>query len=323
MISRSLQRPFNELTVGDPRGSDKRGLRRQHSGAWLACLAGVFAALAGGCQSYLLTVEDRVCRVGEKARMVGKIEYHGVFIFNKGLDDRKLFFYIDDKLVGTDESNGEGYAGVKYRCDSPGNHRLFVAYDNDATRRAEASAELFVWPDDDRPIIVVDIDDTLAKSSPLRLVFKSRDRSPPMEDAADVLGELSRHFHIVYLTARPRELFVKTRQWLNQHGFPAGPVLTWDEDKDPWSRTDYKKARIDQLQDEFKHVTIAVGNSSKDHEAYLKRKLFSIIIKPEKVPGPIQHGVRLSGWAEIRELFERNPQLYEKDFSYKTYVKLP
>ena len=40
-----------------------------------------------------------------------------------------------------------------------------------------------------------------------------------LPEAADVLRDLARRFNVVYLTARPREMAVKTRRWLAGHGF--------------------------------------------------------------------------------------------------------
>ena len=62
--------------------------------------AAALAVCLAGCGSpYLLTVEDRVCRIGEKTRLVGKLQYRGVGMFNKGVDDRDLTFYIDGRRL--------------------------------------------------------------------------------------------------------------------------------------------------------------------------------------------------------------------------------
>lgn len=280
--------------------------------------------LVAGCRSpYLLTVEDCVGRVGDDVRLIGKLEYRGLAVFNKGLDDRDLSFHLDGRRVETDETNGEGYAKAEHEFDRPGVHRLVVAYDKNGDRKAETAATVFVWRERD-PILVVDVDGTLARTQKRYLISTSSpDRSPALEAAPEVLVALSEHFQIVYLTARPREMISKTHQWLQRNGFPVGPVWTWDVDRDPWSRADYKEHRIDDLQDEFDCVTIGIGDQKSDHEAYQERKLFTILLDSDERPRHIRRGVMLPDWTAVRELFARNPQLYDADLSYKCEVELP
>jgi hypothetical protein len=254
---------------------------------------------------------------------VGKLELRGVAVFNRGLEDRDLTFYLDGRRLDRDDSNDDGYARVKHRFGEPGAHRLVVAYEDETDRKCESWATVFVWQKTDR-ILVVDIDDTLARTRKRYLFSRSSpDLSEPMDDAAEVLNELSRAFRIVYLTARPREWVPKTREWLHRNAFPLGPVLTWDVDKDPWSQEDYKEDRIDDLQDDFDCVTIGIGDRESDHAAYRERKLFTILLVPGKPPRAVKRGVRLPDWPAVRDLFARNPHLYERDEVSKTPVILP
>jgi hypothetical protein len=289
--------------------------------AGFLCLA---LAVSAGCRSpYLLTVEDCVGRVGEEVRLIGKLEYRGLAVFNKGLDDRNLSFFLDGRRVDTDDTNHEGYAKAEYEFHRPGAHRLVVAYDADGERKAETAATVFVWQRHD-PILIVDVDGTLARTRKRYLLsFSSPDRSPAMEAAPDVLLALAERFQIVYLSARPREMIPKTHHWLQRNGFPIGPVWTWDVDRDPWSREDYKEDRIDDLQDDFDCVTIGIGDQESDHEAYRKRKLFTILLDSDEPPQHIRRGVMLPDWSAVRDLFARNPKLYDADLSYKCEVELP
>ena len=276
-----------------------------------------------GCASpYLVTIEDVVCPVGDKAKLIGKLEYRGLGIWNKGLDDRDLEFHLDGQLVGDDQTNDEGYAKVKRRFDSPGVRRLEVRYADRRGNVHRATASVFVWGRDD-PILVVDIDQTVCDTKKRYLLGDGVDRSKPLPGAVEVLNELAGHFHVVYLTARPREMAVKTRRWLNDRGFPSGPVLHWDIDEYEFSATEYKKDRLDDLKDDFDQVNIGIGNAEGDHTAYRKRKLLTILVNPDEPPALIDRGVRLPDWPSVRRLFAANPQLYEPDLSYKTRVVLP
>ncbi|MCP4250219.1 MAG: hypothetical protein GY778_24510 [bacterium] len=276
-----------------------------------------------GCASpYLMTVDDVVCPVDEKVRLIGKLEYRGVAVFNKGLDDGQIRFYLDGQPVGEDDTNDEGYARIKRRFASPGRRRLEIRYRDGRGRTQSAEATVFVW-DPSQPILVVDVDNTLAHTKKRYLFSRGPDRSAPFATAVEVLTELADHFRVVYLTARPRELAVKTRQWLAAHDFPAGPVLTWDVDRYEWSATSFKKDRLDDLTDRFDHVTIGIGNAPGDHTAYRKRRLLTILIDADAPAATIERGVRLPDWRVVQKLFKANPALYDPELSYKTRLIIP
>ncbi len=286
--------------------------------ATCACMPG-----AGGCHSpYILTVEDQVYRVGDEMMLVGKLEYRGVYIFNKGTDDKQVRFYLDGRPIGEAETNDEGYAHVDCEAPAPGGHRLAVAYERNGLRAAEAEATVFAWHRHE-PILVVDLDNTVVDTRTRDLLSRSgTETSSPLPEAPEVLGELARSFHIVYLTGRPRELIVKTREWLQRQGFPTGPLLTWDMDRHPWSRVDYKRERIDDLQDRFDAVTIGIGDRGSDRTAYSRQKLFTIILEPDS-PKRVNDVVYLPDWPAIRELFARNPRLFSPELRRDEPVSLP
>ncbi len=280
--------------------------------------------LVGGCHpTYLLTVEDHVCHAGEEVNLVGKLEYRGFKILNKGAEDYDLWFYVDGRRLEAEDTNDEGYAKIEVDFDEPGMHQLVVALEEEGQRYVEATATVFVWRESD-PILVVDIDHTVAQTQTRYLIsFSGPDNSPVMPGAAEVLHTLSRSFRIVYLTGRPREMIPKTHDWLAHNGFPAGPLLTWDVDVDPWSRAEYKENRIDDLQDEFEHITIGIGDRETDHEAYRERELFSIMLMPHRPPRTLQSGVAVPDWAAIRELFARNPSLFNPNLPHDADMALP
>ena len=276
-----------------------------------------------GCASpYLVTVEDVVCPAGDKVRLIGKLEYRGVAVFNKGIDDRDLQFFVAGRHLGDDETNDEGYARLKRRFGPAGVHRLEVRYTDRRGQPHSAEASVFVWGQG-RPVMAVDIDQTVSQTKKRYLLGDGLDPSKPLPRAAPVLGELAGRVQVVYLTPPPPEMAVKTRRWLADHGFPPGPVLTWDIDEYEFSATEYKKERLDDLKDRFDHVTIGIGNAESDHKAYRRRKLLTILIDPAEEPAIIERGVRLPDWAAVRRRFEANPQRYDPDRSYRAALSLP
>jgi len=292
---------------------------------WIYIMAGILTGviLGPGCaSSYLLSVEDALCRSGDKTRLAGKLEFKGVAVFNKGLDDRRLNFYLDDEWIGHDDTNGEGYASIKYPFTEPGTRRLRVSYPLNKSETIETSADVYIW-DRGRPILIVDIDGTLCQTNNWSLMMGQEDPSPPLPGAAETLRELSEQFGVVYLTARPRDLIPKTRRWLHRHEFPPGPLLTWDVDKYPWDQANFKKKRIDKIQNDFNGARVGIGNTKTDRQAYHKRKMFSILLDPNHPPAEIDAGARVPDWRTVGLIFQANPELATPNASHKINIRLP
>ncbi|MBN1513488.1 MAG: hypothetical protein JXB13_15840 [Phycisphaerae bacterium] len=78
---------------------DARSARR---GVWLCMTACAVILSAGACHSpYFLTVEDHVCRAGDDVKLIGKLEYRGVYIFNAGTDNKRVRFHLDGRSAMT------------------------------------------------------------------------------------------------------------------------------------------------------------------------------------------------------------------------------
>src|SRR6185295_16578473 len=77
-----------------------------------------------------------------------------------------------------------------------------------------------------RVMIALDIDKTIAQTEYKQLILKPEDEdSDPVKGSRPALQHLSKYYGIIYVTARPRFLLEKTRQWLAEKEFPEGPVV--------------------------------------------------------------------------------------------------
>lgn len=287
-----------------------------------AALCAVIALSLSACSPpYMLTVEDVVAAAGGEVTLAGKLLDEGIALFTKGLDERELTFYLDDLFAGSDYTDNDGYAAITRHFEAVGEYDFTVSYSEAGREFAQSNATVYAWEKDDI-LLIVDIDGTLSDTQLVSLISSQTDASPAIPEAAEVLGELADNFRIVYLTARPRELMRKTRQWLADNGFPRGPLLMWDTDTDPWSQMEYKSLHIEKLQEDFSHVTIGIGDAQTDYQAYRTGQLFSIMINyvPDAGTSPeaIEGGVKVSDWSTIRTLFAENPQLFETNVSDKT-----
>jgi hypothetical protein len=274
----------------------------------LASLLGI-VTLCGcsGRSNYILTADDHICRVGERVRLNAKFEFRGVgIVLNKAMEERRLDFYLDGKCIGGDRTDEEGYATIKHRFDEEGLFTYTVTYGNDA----EDEGRVFVWAKD-TPILVVDIDGTLAETRKRDFIFSKTQDAPAFPHAAATLNKLATRFRIVYLTARPRELLDDSRAWLARNNMPIGPVFTWDIDRDPLSSSKYKRQQLDDLQDDFPNVTVGIGNSKGDYKAYRRRRVFAIMFEPTESPRTLDRGVQVDDWTAIDKLFDKHPDLFD------------
>jgi hypothetical protein len=120
-------------------------------------------------------------------------------------------------------------------------------------------------------VVVTDIDATLTTEDP-EVFNQVTDETyvPKMKAAADRLLQTwtMKGYPIIYLTARPHVLRVETRKWLDDLGFPVGPVITaaaFLSDPAP-----YKTAWMKRIVDDFQwDVVAAYGNADTDIAAYV------------------------------------------------------
>ena len=63
-----------------------------------------------------------------------------------------------------------------------------------------------------------------------RILRKKRHlpRETPVEGSVEVLREIQRLYHILYVSARPRFTLEKTRMWLDENGYPRVLYFAWE-----------------------------------------------------------------------------------------------
>src|SRR5262249_41238592 len=134
---------------------------------------------------------------------------------------------MGSREVKTDEE-GLASLSVDVVAEPPRLYRVQVRFPGkDPSRAAEAASRLFLWPKES-PILITDVDHTISDLTEIKVPYTSIDRTPTLAGAVEALTELSRAYRIVYLSARDEVLYEKTRAWLNEKGFPEGPLFCRD-----------------------------------------------------------------------------------------------
>lgn len=231
---------------------------------------------------------DALFTTGAPQTLIGKFAY-GAFDDDLKLEEVDIFVQrgctgdwekLGTVTTSTDEAphatvDGVEDTGGRVYFDVPadkllpeGRHRVAMIVPGDGT-----STDLLVdvVPSGTR-VVVSDIDGTLTSSETAEFFDGLSGTLPEAQpDAATVFTELAKKgFRFLYLTARPETGIARTRQFLNERGFPRGLVhtstsllpLVGD------SAVTFKSTDIAALIARGASVPFAVGNTATDADAY-------------------------------------------------------
>lgn len=133
-----------------------------------------------------------------------------------------------------------------------------------------------------RPLLVVDIDDTVAPTpqGSLYALFPLWPSPPaPLPGAPEALHRLAEHYRLVFLTARTSLVSGGTLKWLDACGFPCAPVI--------FSRrillgsgqhTAFKTCVLRDIRAQGQQIRWAVGDKVHDIRAYLSADAEAILL---------------------------------------------
>jgi len=150
------------------------------------------------------------------------------------------------------------------------------------TARAQI-LDAYLHAPDPKPVLVVDIDDTLVKSGfwcSVRLLLGIRSSSfPSFPEAPECLRRLRDDWDLVLLTSRDDRFERRTLAWLDRQGFPALPVvfsrsLLATKDR----REEFKSLVLADLKRRGLRISCGIGDKATDIAAYRQNGLRSILL---------------------------------------------
>ncbi len=122
------------------------------------------------------------------------------------------------------------------------------------------------------PVVLADIDGTLTLSDDELSMQISDGMYDPVENTAAstmMNAWADKGYFTLYLTARPHAFRAETRAWLDDHGFPPGPVITANSLVFGESARTYKATWVSRVLDDFGwNIVAAYGNADSDIAAY-------------------------------------------------------
>ncbi len=252
----------------------------------------------------MLTVEDVIVHPGDKARLVAFAEREPVLGLGKDISGVRVTFQVDGQELGDKKTNDEGSAEVQ--CRLPAGVIRYEVRGTVLHESLQASGRVFWWGDE-RVIIAVDVDHTIARTEYEELLGRrDEDGSDPLKRSAQTLRDLARDFHILYLTGRPRSLLNRTREWLSGRDFPDGPVLTSERFRQLLQPGDFKEQRLRELRKRWPGLLIGIGNRASDADAYGANELLALVIAGQAERNMGRHALVFRDWKRLADFFAAN-----------------
>ncbi len=273
---------------------------------WFA--AGLLLIAIQGCGPLVLSVDDCVTKGDEPVTLTALVRRQHLLGLRSRVKHVPVSFSVDGNRVGQVESDGYGRASITTKLPAT----LPVSFDVRSTvggRDIEAAGRIFRW-DENRVIIVVDIDHTVAATDFDRLILRAEPTSfPPIPGAQETLAKLAERYYIMYLTARPRFLLEKTRIWLGRYNFPQGPVVTAPTLSIAARPTRFKRKTLAVWRRQWPNLLIGIGNRESDTEAYAPNEMLPLIVLSSPEDKHYVSDVVFANWNAAHEFFEADQNI--------------
>lgn len=218
-------------------------------------------------------VRDLVLAVGEAGALRGRFTYGTV---DKDLEDEDVEVFVQTcpgwEDWGTARTDSDGIVWVDVPADLPkGDYRVRMVVLGDGTT---ADGAIAVWPPGVEAV-VTDVDGTLTTSDWQAVQDVAFGPDAEMYAGADAAMQrwAEKGYRLVYLSGRPQFVNRYSRQWLERHAFPFGPIHLTEQavdviPTDSFVRT-FKAEWIADLQTRVGVVfRAAYGNATTDIGAY-------------------------------------------------------
>lgn len=229
---------------------------------------------------YLFYGFDSIVPPGKPADIVVRLQKGPYLNDEEGVLVR---FELDGQFVALSRTDDEGYARATFTPSKPGDYIIRAqTVGGDLEKPGPAPAQVLVaCRKPDTPIAVVDIDQTLVASS-FDKVLTGEPKAMP--GSKEFLDELAKDHTLLYLTLRLDYFGPKTKRWLEEQSYPAGPLWVSRFHGLFQGNRDYRRERIRDLRRDFVHVKLGLGDKISDAVAYMANEMTAaIFIQPDRI----------------------------------------
>ena len=190
-------------------------------------------------------------------------------------------FYDGGKQIGQALTDNSGLARLQWTPPAEGDYRfaariIRLPKGADETMLEVSPAPLLVAARaKDTKLAVIDLDHTVVDSSFFRVLVGG---ARPMADSVEITQRIAKVYGLVYLTHRPDLLTRRSKSWLTDQGYPAGPLLVSELKQAFGDSGTFKTAKLRNLREAFPNVKIGVGDKLSDAQAYVDNALTAYLI---------------------------------------------
>jgi hypothetical protein len=244
----------------------------------------------------LITPYDLLLPAGEPATLEVEVE-HRVLTF---IDPAISGLEIELEGIGRARTGPNGIASFSLGTLPVGTHRFRVK----TGRRPPEAIVRVIEPG--TPVIIVDVDHTIADVSPQGFIFRKVQNVRPVLGSREALEELSKSMQILYLTARDHIFTRKTKLWLRAAEFPEAPVYLRKGTRF-WSASPqaHKIERLKGVRARFPNIRWGVGDKPGDVAAYIAHGIPPILLSPSRPLGVTEDVLCVPDWKAILDLIRK------------------
>jgi phosphatidate phosphatase PAH1 len=224
---------------------------------------------------------------------------------NKGLID----FFLGEQFLGSalTNANGEAHVNLEASALSMGTH-VIKAKLNSKKFQANHALLIVTIIDEDTPIVVSDIDHTLADLEiNLDLLKDPVSNVKELKNAKVTIDKFAKDYQVVYLTARDDIFNYFTKEWLVEKGFVPAPTFFRKRSKLPSDSGLYKEYLLMQMKLQFKNLLVGFGDKPHDVAAYRKVGMRAYYIGDQTEPTIHAESIRVVSWDQIWSHFNDQP----------------
>ncbi len=269
-------------------------------------LAFLFAA-AGCTRDAFVSGYDTLATPGRAVALRAKLEHEGALGIHPNAHGKPLLYVLQGQPIGKGITLDEGVAALMYTPRELGNFTVEVGAAPEANLAVRPGSILMAVHKPTDEFLVVGIDGVCSNSSGMSAILKGPRDISAMPGAADALNTLAARYGILYVTFRPDDFLLDTKEWLRIHGFPPGPTYFSRPPWDGLSSSAFKERLLRELKAEWPGIVLGIGRDSSDTDAYRQNGLRAITLEedPEEVgtdPDGVEH---LATWDAIRNVILR------------------
>lgn len=250
--------------------------------AWAAILvAGLAGTLAGCTRDAFVSGYDTLAVPGKSVALRAKLEHEGHLGLHPNAHNEALQFSLDGEVLGKGITLDEGVATLMYTPRRLGNHVVRVGAPPDAKLTVREGSILLAVHDPGDPFLVVGIDGVISQSSGLGAMIGDARSIPAIPGAADALNLLAARYGILYVTFRPDDFLLDTKEWLRVHGFPPGPTYFSRPPWDGLSSSAFKTRLLRELKAEWPGIAAGIGVDDSDSDAYRDNGMRALVLEDD------------------------------------------